>query len=105
MPGPTVKFKRPEGFSVDADYIVLVDGEQVGSVRKRVESYTGIQRGGRYTYWDFRKPGERERLVDGGTSRARVTAEALVKLGMDDAARVADPDHADFHINKRDRGW
>ena len=98
-----VKFKRPDQYGLD-DYEVLVDGEVVGTVRKRVESYTGIQRGGVYTYWDFRKPGEREKFTT-NTSRKRTVAEALVKLGMDEAAQVADRVHADFHISKRERGY
>jgi hypothetical protein len=101
---PTVKFQRPDRLAAD-EYDVLIDGEVVGSVRKRQESYTGIKGGGRYTYWDFRLPGERSKFVQGGSTRGKAVAEALVKLGKDEAAFVADKDYAEFQISKRKRGF
>ena len=48
-----MKFKR----HAEGVYDVIVDGETIGYVRRRRESYTGIRssrgrRMGTYTYWD-----------------------------------------------------
>lgn len=44
-----ITFRRPA--LATADYEVLLDGEVIGTVTKVQESFTGMRRGGTYTYW------------------------------------------------------
>lgn len=46
------------GTSKDAPYEVSVDGTVVGTIKKKRDSYTGIQRGGTYTSWVATTPGD-----------------------------------------------
>lgn len=78
---------------------VFVNGEQVGRVRKRHESYTGLKRGGWYVYYDFYAGDSREKLTS-GTTRKGAVAEALVALDLHEAANEVDPDTAWFYMNK-----
>lgn len=91
--------------AVMMDSIVTVDGVPVGGIRKRQESYTGIQRGGTYTYFRFYPivDGEVARECTGDeASRKRAVAVGLVALGMDDVAKTVDADHAGFAIWRRE---
>lgn len=104
MSAPVVKFKP--GSFLDVTY-VMVDGRQVAWYRKRVENYSGIRRGGRYTYFDvyplelLRKVRSRDDMIGCDSIRRRAVAEALVALGLDEAARTVDRDHAEFRIDQR----
>lgn len=94
---------RPKG-NLDGT-TVLVDGVEVGWYRKRVESYTGIQRGGRYTYFDFYPAGEkwmgRDSRIGCASTRKAALAEGLVALEMYEAAKVADFDMARHYAEKK----
>lgn len=84
---------------------VVVDGEHVLDVRRRSACYTGILRGGTYLVFDVTRAGEamngsEQRLVT-NTTRKRAVAEALALIGMDEAARQVDRDHADHVIGRR----
>ena len=61
---------------------VFLDGNHVGYTRSRRESYTGIKRGGTYTYHDFYTlDGEK---IESGSTRQASCYLALRKLGKID---------------------
>lgn len=81
-----VRFTR-EGASFYDRYVVLLDGDPMFEVKKRVEVYTGIQRGGVYTYWDAYPIGKHsriERLATDSTRRdATLRAFSALDIGLD----------------------
>jgi hypothetical protein len=75
-----VKFKVIE-HGINETAVLVAGLGQVGRTRKRHESYSGIQGGGRYSYYDFYAGDSREKLSTGSTRKGAV-AEGLIRLSQ-----------------------
>lgn len=113
---PKVNFKADPRMESGKDGSwVEVDGVRVGFVSKRRAVYTGMQRGGIYTYFEFRELGLDSGKPTGDplgsdTTRKRAVAEGLSNLGMVEAALQVEPETTRFYSEKaglpvRGKGW
>lgn len=107
MTPPVVKYKQGGDLRFD-ETGVYVNGELVGTLRKRTESYTGIRgssgrRLGRYTYFDFYSRDEERTKFTTGSTRKVAVAEALARLGYYEAAYWVDPSTGPHWIRQSGR--
>jgi len=99
----TISFKRRHEYTDEID--LLVDGVKVGFVRKRVEwEVCPGRRGALRSYYDVAMLAtQRQNRIASASTRKAAVAEALVSVGLDEAALVSDPASARFYAAKLGR--